>query len=79
MYAATQYYAYVNGSSSDDVGSKGRLESPFIDASTKVCVEFFYHMFGSGEGSLTLNVKVGELTKSGLFCNSLRRLKCGGP
>ncbi|KAK7094855.1 MAM and LDL-receptor class A domain-containing protein 1-like [Littorina saxatilis] len=66
-----KYYVYADASSNQIAGSKARLSSPLIDSqSTEVCVAFYYHMFGSGEGSLNLNVKAQDGTEYTLWQRS---------
>ena len=61
-FTVTRFYAYANGLLAPAAGYEGRLTSPFFYASTDMCVEFFYHMYGTGVGTLTLNEKVGYMS-----------------
>lgn len=57
---------YIETSSPRVSGDKARLEKSGLSFSTKKCLSFYYHMYGSSMG--TLNVLVGSrkvFTKNG--------------
>nr|XP_039256721.1 zonadhesin-like [Styela clava] len=56
-------YAYMEGSKPQKENDTAIFSSPemkFADGQTNFCVEFWYHMYGSGIGSLVVGVAYGE-------------------
>ena len=53
----TGYYIYVDGNGK---GTKGRLLSPFIPASSPRCLDFHYHMYGQNMGYLRVYLKTSD-------------------
>ncbi|KAK7502639.1 hypothetical protein BaRGS_00006214, partial [Batillaria attramentaria] len=65
---ATKFYGYLDGGSVPNSGAKGRLTTPMVNANDKqACVDFYYHMFGYGVGSLTLKVKSDDGSEYALW------------
>ena len=52
----TGYYMYTEASYPRKQGDVARLSSPFLDFNGKMCLSFFYHMYGKTMGSLTVQI-----------------------
>ena len=51
------YYMYIETSAPRRSGDKARLISPKYPATSWRCMTFFYHMYGSGIGTLNIYLK----------------------
>lgn len=47
---------YIETSSPRQPGDYARLNSPKLQFSGSMCLQFYYHMYGAGMGTLTVNV-----------------------
>ncbi|XP_048582934.1 MAM and LDL-receptor class A domain-containing protein 2-like isoform X2 [Nematostella vectensis] len=54
------YYIYLETSSPFQPGMKGRLLSREFSPSDNMCLEFWYNMYGSSVGALTVYIKTAE-------------------
>ncbi|XP_068709846.1 MAM and LDL-receptor class A domain-containing protein 1-like isoform X3 [Montipora foliosa] len=50
------YYMYIEASSPRVQGDYAVLSSPALLSTGNTCITFYYHMYGSGMGNLTVNV-----------------------
>lgn len=51
------HYLYIEASAPRTPGQKARVITPTYPQTTGVCVEFYYHMYGTGMGQLILHTK----------------------
>ena len=56
MPSSTGYYMYVETSSPRQEGDYAKLSSPKLQFSGSMCLQFYYHMFGAGMGTLTVSI-----------------------
>ncbi|XP_033751986.1 MAM and LDL-receptor class A domain-containing protein 1-like [Pecten maximus] len=52
----SSYYMYIESSAPRVAGDKARLLSPSYPATTGQCLTWYYHMYGSGTGSLAVRL-----------------------
>lgn len=51
------YYMYIEGSN-QKIGTVARMVTPLYQDSTSVCLQFYYHMYGSGIGNFSIYILV---------------------
>ncbi|XP_020619343.1 MAM and LDL-receptor class A domain-containing protein 1-like [Orbicella faveolata] len=62
----TGYFMYTETSSPRQQGDNAKLNSPKLQFSGNMCLQFFYHMYGSTMGTLNVEVNgVNVFSKSG--------------
>lgn len=49
---------YIETSAPRKPGDKARLKSPLYQDSGDICINFWYHMYGSGIGTLNVYAQV---------------------
>ena len=60
------HYMFIEASGRT-LGQKARLISPKYTDSSAMCLQFFYHMYGSGIGILNVYAKVGSLNSAAIM------------
>ena len=50
---------YIEASAPSKQGDKARLMSPTYTDNSAICVQFWYHMYGNGIGTLNVYAQVG--------------------
>jgi hypothetical protein len=58
------HYAFIESSRPRVKGDKAWLQSPKINPTTRKCLHFWYHMLGSGIGSLNVVVRTATTNKT---------------
>ena len=53
------HYMYIEASAPRKQGDKARLMSPTYTDNSAICVQFWYHMYGNGIGTLNVYAQVG--------------------
>lgn len=56
LLTSTGYYMYIETSSPRQQGDNAKLTSPWLQFSGSMCLKFYYHMYGTGIGTLKVNV-----------------------
>ena len=57
------HYLYIEASAPRRPGQKARILTPIYPATTGECIQFYYHMYGAGMGSLVLHTMAnGQIT-----------------
>ncbi|MBN3307353.1 MLRP2 protein, partial [Amia calva] len=64
---AAGYYFYLETSSLHKPGKKARMTSPEFPAAGHRCLQFWYHMYGAGIGSLNVYKQLDARTQSLIF------------
>ena len=54
IVCVTGHYVYIEASSPRKSGEKARLHSEILPAGPAMCLSFWYHMHGTGMGTLTV-------------------------
>ena len=55
----TGHYIYIEASAPRAPGQKARVLSPTLPSSSGECLQFYYHMYGAGMGTLNVYTQVG--------------------
>ena len=63
-------YIYIEASSPRTPGQKARILTPVYPATTGECIQFYYHMYGSGMGSLVLHTMSNGRITGDIFTKS---------
>ena len=57
------HYFYIEASSPRRYGQKARMLTPVYPATSGECIQFYYHMYGTGMGTLVLHtMSNGQIT-----------------
>ncbi|KAH9494981.1 hypothetical protein Btru_018317 [Bulinus truncatus] len=57
MSSTRGYYVYIESSSPRKPGDKARIDSPVYPGGGAQCLQFYYHMYGAGMGTLFVYVR----------------------
>ena len=57
-YCLSGHYMYIETSAPRKQGDKARLMSPSYKDNSDICVQFWYHMYGSGIGTFNVYAQV---------------------
>ena len=53
---STGYYMYIETSDPRQTGDYAKLNSPGLQFSGSMCLQFYYHMYGADMGTLIVNI-----------------------
>ena len=56
MPTSTGYYMYIETSIPRQPGDYATLNSPLLQFSGSMCLQFYYHMYGADMGALTVSI-----------------------